>query len=255
MHQDKSVMTVTPVLFARRIRTHRLRVWSLAILLQAGQISATADTMPATGPLPEGFVYVDELIPDIHLELRYYSTDNFTGRRIDGYQGARGILTRQAAEALAGVQQELRPFGLGLKVYDAYRPQRAVDDFVRWARDPADTRMKARYYPDVDKRNLFREGYIAARSSHTRGSTVDLTLVALDAPPGDPGLDMGSGFDFFGPQSWPHYSGISPAQRAHRLLLRTLMLRHGFTPYPQEWWHFTLADEPYPDSWFDFPVR
>jgi D-alanyl-D-alanine dipeptidase len=229
--------------------------WRLHVLLLCGLTVPGGYLFASTGSLPEGFVYIDASIPDIRLELRYCSTDNFTGERIDGYLAPRGILTRRAAEALASVQQELRPFGLGLKILDAYRPQQAVDHFVRWAQDLTDTRTKARYYPGVEKHNLFREGYIAVRSSHSRGSTVDLTLVSLNAPPADPGLDMGSGFDFFGKESWPHYSGITPAQRAHRLLLRTLMLKHGFMPYPKEWWHFTLQDEPYPGTWFDFPVE
>ncbi len=144
---------------------------------------------------------------------------------------------------------------MGLKIFDAYRPQQAVDHFVRWAEALGDVRMKAEFYPDVAKENLFREEYIAARSSHTRGSTVDLTIVALDAPAGDSGLDMGSEFDFFGQRSWPHYADISGAQRAHRMLLRILMMKHGFKPYPKEWWHFTLKDEPFPDTWFNFPVQ
>ena len=205
--------------------------------------------------MPDGFVYIEEVIPDIKLELRYYTEHNFVGKPIDGYLAPRGILTREAATALAKVQQELKPVGLSLKIFDAYRPQQAVDHFVRWAEDLGDVRMKAEFYPDVDKENLFREEYIAARSSHTRGSTVDLTIVALDASPGDSGLDMGSGFDFFGQQSWPFYADITASQRAHRMLLRILMMKHGFKPYPKEWWHFTLEDEPFPDSWFNFPVQ
>lgn len=233
---------------------HRLAGWLLALL--AGLLPGLLGGDPAgQAPLPPGFVYLDEVIPDIQQELRYRSDDNFVGERIDGYLAARAILSRAAAQALAGVQRELRPFGLGLKVFDAYRPQRAVDHFVRWAEDLNDTRMKQAYYPDVAKRDLFSEGYIAARSSHSRGSTVDLTLVALDVPPAAAELDMGTGFDYFGPESWPRYAGATPAQRAHRLLLRSLMLNHGFTPYPREWWHFTLADEPFPETWFDFPVR
>lgn len=205
--------------------------------------------------LPEGFVYADEVVPGLVLDLRYCSTHNFVGERVDGYEAPRCILTAPAADALKEVQEELKPFGLGLKVFDAYRPQRAVDHFVRWAKNVEDTRMKPEFYPGVDKKNLFKEGYIAEKSSHTRGSTVDLTIVSLG--PTSPGeeLDMGSAFDFFGPQSWPDYSGISPNQRGARMLLQVLMKRHGFQPYPQEWWHFTLKNEPYPDKSFDFPVR
>ena len=205
--------------------------------------------------LPDGFVYVDAVIPDIRLELRYYTTDNFVGERIDGYLQPRCILTRKAAEALKKVQADLKPFGLGLKVYDAYRPQRAVDHFVRWAKDPNDTRMKSKYYPDVPKENLFKEKYIMEKSSHSRGSTVDLTIVALDAKEEGKELDMGSGFDFFSPKSWPTDSSMSASRRAHRLLLQTLMTKHGFKPYPEEWWHFTLKDEPFPETYFDFPVQ
>lgn len=225
----------------------------LAFLLAVLSAGAIADGESVA--LPSGFVYLDAVIPDIRLDLRYSGSHNFVGERIDGYRAPRAILSREAAAALAKVQKDLRPFGLGLMVFDAYRPQRAVDHFVRWAQDLQDTRTKDEFYPDVDKQDLFREEYIAARSSHSRGSTVDLTLVALDAPPGDVGLDMGTGFDFFGPESWPDYAGVTPAQRAHRLLLRSLMLQHGFKPYPKEWWHFTLAEEPYPETWFDFPVQ
>jgi D-alanyl-D-alanine dipeptidase len=227
----------------------RLPVFLLAFLYAA---AGAAGEAPA---LPSGFVYLDAVIPDIHVDLRYSGSHNFVGQRVDGYLAPRAILSREAAAALAQVQAELRPFGLGLLVFDAYRPQRAVDHFVRWAQDLQDTRTKAEFYPGVAKQDLFREVYIAARSSHSRGSTVDLTVVALNAPPADGGLDMGTGFDFFGPESWPDYPDLTPAQRAHRLLLRTLMLKHGFRPYPKEWWHFTLADEPFPDTWFDFPVQ
>jgi len=205
--------------------------------------------------LPKGFVYLDEMIPDLRLDPRYAGSHNFVGEPIDGYLRPRCILTREAAEALKKVQEELRPFGLGLKVFDGYRPQRAVDHFVRWAENVADTRMKAEFYPDVDKRNLFRDGYIAAKSSHSRGSTVDLTIVSLAG--GDAGheLEMGSGFDFFGLPSWPDNPGIASTSRAHRLLLRELMLKHGFKPYAQEWWHFTLKQEPWPETYFNFPVQ
>jgi D-alanyl-D-alanine dipeptidase len=205
-------------------------------------------------PLPKGFVYVDETVPDIVTDMRYATTHNFVGERIDGYLQPRPILTRQAAVALQKAQEELRPFGLGLKLFDAYRPQRAVDHFVRWAKDVTDTRMKTEFYPGVQKENLFRDDYIAARSGHSRGSTVDVTIVPLgDASARD--LDMGTGFDFFGPESWPERRDISPDQRAHRMLLQILMKKCGFTPYPKEWWHFTLKNEPFPDTYFDFPVR
>ncbi len=224
---------------------------SLALILLLGFLSSMAWAVQ----LPEGFVYLEEVIPDSRVELRYYSTDNFIGERIDGYVEPRCILTKRAAEALKGVQEDLKPFGLGLKIYDAYRPQRAVSHFVRWAKDLQDTRMKSRYYPDVEKRDLFSQGYIAEKSSHSRGSTVDLTVLSVDSEGIARDLDMGTGFDLFSPKSWPDNISMSPPERAHRLLLQTLMKKHGFNPYPQEWWHFTLRSEPFPETYFDFPVR
>jgi len=221
-----------------------------AVLL-AG-IAAIAPCMALESDLPEGFVHVDEIIPNVHVNLRYLGSDNFMGRPIDGYQGDRLILTRQAAAALARVQSELEEHALSLLVYDGYRPQRAVDHFVRWGKDLDDQVNKEAYYPDVNKAVLFDEGYIADRSGHSRGSTMDLTIV--DAASGNP-LDMGTPWDHFGPESWPSYLDLTTQQRANRLLLRTLMLENGFVPYEQEWWHFTLDDEHFPDTYFDFPVR
>jgi D-alanyl-D-alanine dipeptidase len=203
---------------------------------------------------PAGFVELRDAVPGVRVELRYFSDDNFVGERIDGYRAGTCFITAEAAAALAGVQAELAAFGLGLKVFDAYRPQRAVDHFVRWAGDLGDTRMKSKYYPDVEKKNLFRDGYIAARSGHSRGSTVDLTIVPLDDGP-PVGLDMGTGWDFFGPKSWPASLDVTPQQRANRALLQRLMVKHGFRPLAEEWWHFTLADEPYPETYFDFVVE
>ncbi|MHC1743559.1 MAG: M15 family metallopeptidase [Syntrophobacteraceae bacterium] len=206
-------------------------------------------------PLPRGFVYVDSVIPNIVVELRYYTDHNFVGQRVDGYLKPRCILTKEAAKALFQVQEELKSFGLGLKIFDAYRPQRAVDHFVRWAEDLEDTRSKAEFYPDINKNTLFRDGYIASRSSHSRGSTVDVTIISLQPETRGQELDMGTGFDFFGPSSWPFYAGIHPGQRANRMLLHVLMKKHGFKPYPEEWWHFTLSNEPFPTTYFDFPVQ
>lgn len=227
---------------------------AVAVFLSAS-LSLPAGISFAAEPLPPGFVYCEKVIPDIRVELRYATPRNFVGERIDGYLAPRCILTRQAAEALRGVQEELRPIGLGIKIFDAYRPQRGVDHFVRWARDLKDTRMKQEFYPGVAKENLFRDDYIAARSGHSRGSTVDLTIVALAVDGSGQELDMGTGFDFFGPESWPDYAGVTPEARAHRLLLQTLMKKHGFRPYGKEWWHFTLEGEPFPATWFDFPVQ
>jgi D-alanyl-D-alanine dipeptidase len=204
--------------------------------------------------LPPGFVYADEAIPGLRTDVRYAGNDNFLGRPVAGYLAPRVILTREAADALARVQERLRPFGLGLKVFDGYRPRRAVEDFVRWARDPADEKARARHHPDVPKGRLIPEGYVSDRSAHSRGSTVDLTLAPLSGSSAEE-LDMGGPFDWFGPLSWPTHDGIPAQQRANRLLLRTLMQDAGFVPYPKEWWHFTLRAEPYPGTSFDFPVE
>lgn len=222
------------------------------VVLMSGFAFAESDS--ARDPLPSGFVDAAQEIADLVLELRYFTTHNFVGEKIDGYLAERCVMTREAAEALGRVQEELRPFGLGLKVFDAYRPQRAVDHFVRWAGDLEDVAMKAEFYPKVEKARLFEEGYIAERSGHTRGSTVDVTLVSLIENEANRELDMGSAYDLFGPESWPSFTGLTAEQRSNRLLLRTLMTRQGFSPYEQEWWHFTLENEPYPETYFDFPI-
>ena len=202
--------------------------------------------------LPEGFVLVGEAIPDALLDIRYYTTYNFVGARIDGYEAPVAVLTREAADALKLVSDDMKAQGLRLVIYDAYRPQRAVDHFARWAEDIADTHMKSVFYPDVDKADLFEKGFIARRSGHSRGSTVDLTL--LDEATGKL-LDMGGPFDFFGELSHPDYAGVTAQQHENRMLLQSAMRKRGFKPLSTEWWHFTLVDEPYPKTFFDFPVR
>lgn len=202
--------------------------------------------------LPDGFIYVNDLIPDLEVDLKYYSSNNFVGKKVDGYETTRLILTKPTAKALKLVQEELQASNLCIKVFDGYRPQMAVNHFIRWAKDLNDTINKAIYYPDVKKENLFKEDYIASRSGHSRGSTVDLTIV--DGNTGKP-LDMGSIFDFFGVQSWVDYKGITEEQKANRRLLQTLMLKHGFKNYPKEWWHFTLKNEPFPKTYFNFPIK
>lgn len=200
----------------------------------------------------KGFLYVDELVPDLHVDLKYCTTDNFLGEPVDGYEAPRIIATERAARALADVQAELARFDLGLWIFDAYRPQRAVNHFIRWARDETDTSTQRRFYPGRHKQQLFEEGYVARRSSHTRGSTFDLTVAgSRDGVR----LDMGTEFDFFGPASWPEWPGATPEQKRNRLLLRGIMGKHGFAPHDYEWWHFTLEDEPFPDTYFDFPIR
>ncbi len=210
--------------------------------------------------MPAGFVDAATVVDGLIVDMHYFGEDNFVGARIDGYEGARCLLSRQAATALARVQQDLAPQGYGLKVFDCYRPTRAVAHFVRWARDIKDVKRKADFYPDVDKRDLFRLGYISNRSGHSRGSTVDLTLVRLGQgqPPVEVApveVDMGTRFDFFGAQSWPSSNAVSAEAQASRKILATAMRRGGFMPYDKEWWHFTLRGEPYPNSYFNFVVK
>ena len=199
-----------------------------------------------------GFVLLSEAVPDAILEIRYYSTYNFVGERIDGYEEPLALLTREAAGALREASDELVGRGYRLKIFDAYRPQKAVTHFMNWALDPDDVRMKAYFYPELDKDGLFPQGYIARHSGHSRGSTVDLTLFDMTT---EKEVDMGGTFDYFGELSHPDYSGITDEQYANRMLLRDVMLRHGFKPLSTEWWHFTLKDEPFPDTYFTFPVN
>ncbi len=210
---------------------------------------------PAQAQMPAGFVDAATVVDQLVVDMRYFGDDNFVGVRIDGYEAPRCLLARPAAVALARVQNDLAPQGLGLKVFDCYRPTRAVAHFVRWARDLKDMKRKADFYPDVDKRDLFKLGYIAAHSGHSRGSTVDLTLVRHTAGGVPAEIDMGTRFDFFGGQSWPASRNIGPEAQANRQVLATAMRRGGFLPYAREWWHFTLSPEPYPARYFDFPVR
>ena len=202
--------------------------------------------------VPDNFIYLPEVIPHVHFDLRYYSDDNFIGQPIPGYRGNVVIVTLQAAMALKKVQQDLSYANFAIKIFDAYRPQQAVDFFVRWANDPDDIRMKEIYYPNVEKDELIPKGFIAEKSSHTRGSTVDLTIISLDT---GAELDMGTAFDLFDQKSWPSDTTVTVQQRANRMLLRSVMMKNGFVGLEEEWWHFTLFDEPYPDTYFDFPVR
>ncbi len=219
------------------------------------------------------FVSLTDAVPDAILEIRYYGTYNFVGARIDGYEQPTALITREAGAALRAVSDELVAKGYRLKIYDAYRPQKGVDHFVRWAEDLSDTRMKPYFYPDLDKSVLFDQEYIMLKSGHTRGSTVDLTLFDMTT---EKEVDMGGTFDWFGPESHPDFCGnpetgeytgdnskspsvpkrsITPEQFENRMILRRAMLSHGFKPLDTEWWHFTLADEPFPDTYFTFPVR
>ena len=200
---------------------------------------------------PSGFVLLSDYVPNIIQEIRYYSTYNFIGERIDGYEEPCAILSIEAARALKAVSNELFVQGYRIKVFDAYRPACAVKQFVLWGIEDQDIRMKPYFYPDLQKQDLFAEGYIAKLSSHSRGSTVDLTL--LDMKTGKE-VDMGSPFDLFSEKSHPDYRGITDEQYENRMLLQHVMVRNGFVPIDCEWWHFTLKNEPYPDTYFEFPV-
>ena len=199
--------------------------------------------------LPKGFSYVSEIDATIKKELRYATSNNFIGKPIDGYLKDSLIISTPAAKALKEIQTKLILSGLSLKIFDAYRPQQAVDHFVRWAKVMNDTLMKQLYYPDVQKSELFTLGFIASKSGHTRGSTVDLSIVDVKT---NKEVDMGSSYDFFGEKSHPFYKKITEAQMKNRMLLRTIMIKNGFIPYDNEWWHFTLKDEPYPTTYFNF---
>ena len=202
-------------------------------------------------PEAEGFVLVTDVIPDAILEIRYYTDYNFVGEQIDGYEEPVALLTKEAAQALKAANDDLEEQGYCIKIYDAYRPQCAVDDFVDWANDTSDTKMQEYFYPEVNKANLFSEGYIAYHSGHSRGSTVDLTIV--DKATGED-VDMGGTFDYFGQVSHPDYTGITDEQYANRIILRDAMTSHCFKAITTEWWHFTLQNEPYPNTYFNFPV-
>src|SRR3954451_8268090 len=253
-----------------------IRGWIVGLALLGGALGQPAAASAADPVAPAGrFVSLHDAVPSIVIELRYRTAHNFIGRPIKGYRAPLCIVTHETAAALAKVQRSVRRRGYTLKVYDCYRPQRAVDDFVAWGKRLRDQRMKAEFYPRVDKRDVFKDGYIATKSGHSRGSTIDLTLVRR--PPGpqehytrgdrlrdcggprgrrfrDNTIDMGTGYDCFDPLSHPYNARIKGKQRANRLKLRHAMLAQGFRGLATEWWHFTLRDEPYPETFFDFPV-
>ena len=233
--------------------------WLLAAILifcgvaveTAAQKAEKRAVLPDTEDASQ-FVMLADAVPDAILEIRYFGTYNFVGTRIDGYLEPTALLTREAADSLQAVSKDVMALGYRLKIYDAYRPQKAVDHFVRWAEQIPDTLMKPYFYPDLDKSVLFAKGYIAKKSGHTRGSTVDLTLFDMNT---EKEVDMGGTFDWFGPESHPDFRGITPAQFANRMILRRAMMRHGFKPISSEWWHFTLKKEPFPNTYFTFPVK
>lgn len=210
------------------------------------------------------FVNITDVVPDAILEIRYHGTYNFVGTRIDGYLQPTALMTKRAADSLRAVSDDVMRQGYRLKIYDAYRPQCAVDHFVRWAADVNDTMMKRYFYPNLDKSVLFEQEYIMAKSGHTRGSTIDLTLFDMAT---EKELDMGGTFDWFGHESHPDFGGnpetseyipndsITAEQFRNRMILREAMMRHGFRPLSTKWWHFTLGNEPFPDTYFNFPVK
>lgn len=232
--------------------------------------------IPASaGDMPKDFVYLHDVDPTIQQDMRYAGADNFTGHKVSGYNAPECMLVRRAAEALKAVEADLKG-RLGLKVYDCYRPAQAVADFVDWAKEPDDPNSKAVHYPALSKKALFPEGYIATSSGHSRGATVDLTLVPLDAPSAPPvpngrslgactapqaeraadtSLDMGTGFDCFDVKANTEASGLTPEQRANRQKVVDAMSRRGFKNFDKEWWHYTLDGEPYPETIFDFPIE
>ncbi|MEA3412825.1 MAG: M15 family metallopeptidase [Pseudomonadota bacterium] len=226
---------------------------------------ANSGEVPTDVSIKTRFVDVAKFVPGLQVDLRYTGAYKLIGEPIDGYRSPRCLLTIEAVEALRPVQLALLDRGYTLKVYDCYRPQSAVDHFVRWAKDLRDTRMKHIFYPHVAKRDLFHKGYIARKSSHSRGSTADLTIVPLPVPDQKPftlgkpfrdnSIDMGTPFDYFDPLSHTENPHVTPSRRTNRMLLKQLMEKAGFVNLEQEWWHYTLRDEPYPDTYFDFPVE
>ena len=254
------------------MKLENLIVLLIIVSLSLAQIAHAADA----DKMPGNFVDIQKVIPDVLLDVRYYGPHNFVGERVEGYLAPKCYLTKEAVQALAEMQKELKPYSLSLKIYDCYRPQRAVNHFVRWATEIENIKTKKEFYPTVDKRNLFKDGYIADKSGHSRGSTLDLTIVPLPAPiqpeytPGqklyecylpsakrfrDNSIDMGTGFDCFDELSRTANANIGRQQKINRLLLKSLMEKHGFKNYDMEWWHFTLNNEPYPDTYFDFVIE
>ena len=256
---------------------NKSRLWIAAAIVAAGCTAAvvtyrSGNDALAASPADDSsqFVTLTDAVPDAILEIRYYGTYTFVGTRIDGYEEPTALMTRKAADSLRAVSDDVKKQGYRLKIYDAYRPQKGVDHFVRWAADISDTLMKRYFYPDLPKSVLFEQEYIYEKSGHTRGSTVDLTLFDMAT---EKEVDMGGTFDWFGPESHPDFCGnpdtgeytgngskspagrtITAAQFANRIILRKAMLRHGFKPLDSEWWHFTLKDEPFPHTYFTFPV-
>ena len=229
-----------------------------SVLTEESKDSIPEDLTPNELPrpqLPNGFVDLRDFIPSLEVELRYYSSDNFIGDTVSGYNADRAILGLEAAQALSNVQADLVGHGLGLKLFDAYRPQQAVDHFVTWSRDLGDTLTKTDYYPGLAKNQLFRLGYIARQSSHSRGSAVDVTIVYQHPDSLGKEVDMGTAWDLFDEASHTISKQVNSIQSVNREMLRSVMVKHGFRSLPIEWWHFRLYPEPYPETYFDFEIR
>lgn len=253
--------------FVSRLRHYSiLSVSVLTLMMSGGVAQSTNAASPETvvhpygveesimkqNKLPKGFVYLDEVIPDAQYDIRYFSDNNFIGGPVKGYEAPLAILSSKAAKALKKANDELDKQGYRLKIIDAYRPQKAVNHFISWSKDRNDTSMKDVFYPDVDKKNLFKLGYLSSKSGHSRGSTVDLTLVYKRT--GEE-VDMGSRVDFLGEISSHGTKLITKEQRKNRYILKTAMVNQGFKPYTKEWWHYTLKNEPYPSTYFNFNVE
>jgi zinc D-Ala-D-Ala dipeptidase len=252
--------------------------WSFFLRAFFSSVMALVGLSPsasAPAELPAGFVYLADIDPSIVQDIRYAGPHNFVGRPIPGYEAAECVLTEKAARALAKIQSQLVPKKLSLIVWDCYRPTRATAEFIRWTKDPRDTKMKAEFYPRIDKSQIFELGYLSSRSAHSRGSTVDLGIVPLgtvaprydasgklvscvagkDERFADGGIDFGTGYDCMDELSATENPKVSAEARKNRIMLRDLMVAQGFKPYRREWWHFELSNEPFPDKSFDFPIR
>lgn len=245
------------------VETYKLKSTAMCLLISAIMLGCCNNDERSLSPQDDSskFVLLTDVVPDVILEIRYYGTYNFIGERVNGYEAPVALLTRQAADSLKKVSDDLRIQGYRLKVWDGYRPQKAVDQFMQWAKNLNDTRMKQYFYPELTKDRIIPEDYVAEKSGHTRGSTIDLTLFDMKK---EKEVDMGSTFDYFGPISHPdvqpgqqagdYPTTLTEEQYANRMILRKAMLAHGFKPLDSEWWHFTLKDEPFPNIYFTFPV-
>ena len=234
---------------SKKSKDQNTEIWALVIFLLLFLFSGCSES---NYDGKENFDQIHEIIPNIEYDIRYFSNDNFVGAKVDGYHAPIAFITKEAGTALVKVQDELNQVGLGLKIFDAYRPQKGVDHFVRWGAVVADTLTKQKYYPNIKKANVFELGYVAKRSGHSRGSTLDLTIINLKTKVE---LDMGSPWDFFSEISHHDSPLVNDQQTENRDELRSVMLKYGFKEYANEWWHYTLKDEPYPEIYFDFDIK